>query len=167
MKMTSAQAAKLLRRLKEELATLQSREYDTSTFTVSPGEDIELIRPQYDYTEMKAQMEEVETKIRKLKHILNVFNSTTIVPEFNMTIDEILVYIPQLSKRYSTLSTMKNTLPIQRETPSGMRGIIEYTYANYDVELAKKDFDEVSERLAKAQTALDYVNSTVEMEVDI
>ena len=167
MKMTSAQAAKLLRQLKEELSTLQTREYNTSTFRASQGEDLELIRPQYDYMEMKAQMEEVEAKIRKLKHILNVFNSTTVVPEFNMTIDEILVYIPQLSKRYSTLSTMKNTLPIQREATSGLRSIIEYTYANYDIELAQKDFDELSERLANAQTALDYVNSTVEMEVDI
>ena len=62
---------------------------------------------------------------------------------------------------------MKNALPIQRERSVGLKGIIEYTYANYDVELAQNDYYAISETLAKAQTALDYVNNTVEMEVDI
>jgi hypothetical protein len=167
MKMTSAQAAKLLRQLKDELATLNTREYTCKTFVAAQGEDLEMIRPKYDYTETKTQMAEIEGKIRKLKHILNVFNCTTVIPEFNITIDEMLVFIPQLTKRCSTLSGMKNALPIQRERSVGLKGIIEYTYANYDIELAQNDYDALSETLANAQTALDYVNNTVEMEVDI
>lgn len=91
MKMTSAQAAKLLRQLNDELNALQRRETSTKTFLASLGEDVESVRPVYDYAEMQQEQIELEAKIRKLKHSLNIFNTTTIIPEFEMTIDEMLV----------------------------------------------------------------------------
>ena len=48
MKMTSAQAAKLLRQWNESLKALQRREENTKTFLASLGEDLESVRPEYD-----------------------------------------------------------------------------------------------------------------------
>ena len=45
--------------------------------------------------------------------------------------------------------------------------VIEYTYANYSVEEAKALADAASDELARAQTALDKVNSTETMEIDL
>ena len=45
--------------------------------------------------------------------------------------------------------------------------VIEYTYANYDVEKAKAAADAAAEELARAQTALDKVNNTETMEIDL
>ncbi len=53
----------------------------------------------------------MEAKIRKLKHAINIFNATQTVDGFDMTIDELLVYIPQLTKRKSKLLEMKSRLP--------------------------------------------------------
>ena len=53
MKMTSAQAAKLLRQLNDELQTLQLRESNSSTFIAALQEDIETVRPDYSFAEMR------------------------------------------------------------------------------------------------------------------
>jgi len=50
MKMTSAQAAKLLRQLKEELSALHLRENNSRCFLASLGEDPESVRPDYART---------------------------------------------------------------------------------------------------------------------
>lgn len=169
MKMTSAQAAKLLRQWNESLKALQRREENTKTFLASLGEDLESVRPEYDYAAMQAEQAAVEVNIRKLKHTLNVFNTTTIIPEFEMTIDQMLIYLPQLTNRLEKLSRMKELLPKQRENALYSRNsaIIDYRYANYDIQTVEKDYEVLAETLAKAQTALDYINNTVLLEVDL
>ena len=169
MKMTSAKAAKLLRQLNDELSALRNRENNSSSFLAALGEDPESVRPAYDYSAMQEQQEAIELKIRKLKHTMNVFNATTVIPEFGFTIDEMLVYLPQLNRRCSKLSMMKDALPKARESAGFSRGstVIDYRYANYDIEKVNEDYTVASEELAKAQTALDLINNTVEMDVDI
>lgn len=168
MKMTSAQAAKLLRQLNDELRTLQVREENTKSFLAAIGEDPESVRPEYNYAEMQQQQYEVERKIRRVKHALNLFNTTQTVPGFDMTIDEMLVYLPQLSKQFAKLSSMKDTLPKTRESAYYHNSqLIDYRYANYDPKQAEKDYLVLSDILSRAQTALDLINSTVELEIEL
>jgi hypothetical protein len=42
---------------------------------------------------------------------------------------------------------------------------VEYNYSNYDIEQAEADYEKAADELARAQTALDTVNTTVEFEV--
>ena len=167
MKYTSAEANKLLRSLNEERDTLFNQEDNGKTFVAATIEDIEAVRPEYDYAAAQAKLADVEARIRKVKHAINVFNSTTVIPGFDMTIDEMLVYIPQLSARKYRLGAMANVLPKNRERSQGQSGIIDYRYANYDVHTAGVDAKAASDLLAKAQTALDLVNTTQTMEIDI
>lgn len=169
MLVTSAQAAKLLRQLNDELRTLQLREGNASSFIAAIQEDIESVRPEYNFKEMRDAQAEVEGKIRKVKHAVNVFNTTTIVPDFDITIDEMLVYLPQLNRQCEVLSKMRDAMPKVRVSSgySGGGNIIDYKYANYDIDEVGKCYTELSDTLAKAQTALDLVNSTVEFEIDL
>lgn len=169
MKMTSAQASKLLRQLNDELRTLQVREENSKSFLASLGEDVESVRPSYDYALMQEEQIKVEQKIRKLKHAVNVFNTNTVIPEYGFTIDEMLVYLPQLQKRQNKLFAMKDALPKVRENVGFGRGtnVVDYRYANYDIDLAGKDYKALSAEIARAKLALDTVNSTVELEVDL
>ena len=86
-----------------------------------------------------------------------------------MTIDQMLIYLPQLTNRLEKLSRMKELLPKQRENALYNRNsaIIDYRYANYDIQTVEKDYEVLAETLAKAQTALDYINNTVLLEVDL
>lgn len=170
MKITSAQAAKMLRQLTDELNTIQSKEDMTKSFLAAMGEDVESVRPEYDYASTQEQIIELERKIRKLKHAMNVFNSTQVIPEFGFTIDEMLVYLPQVTKRLSKLSKMKNVMPKARENSYSLirssSPVIDYRYANYDIGKVSEDYTTLYEELSKAQTALDYINSTAEFEFD-
>ena len=169
MQYTSAQAAKILRRLNEEHIALLNMEQQSKDFLASVGEDPESVRPDYDYAATQAKLAELEEKIRRVKHAISVFNTTTLVPEFGMTVDQLLVYIPQLSQRKIKYSEMMSKLPKARETGAAYtRGnIIDYRYANYDISAAEKDYSEAADTLGRAQTALDVVNNTLTMEIDL
>ena len=168
MKYSSAEAAKLLRKLNEEVENLEDQEVKRREFNAALGEDVETVRPAYDYADTQRKLKELQAKIRTVKHALNCFNSTKEVPGFDMTIDQLLVYIPQLSRRKQKLAMMSSCLPKERAKVSGLGSqIIDYRYANYDIEAAKADYQRVSDELAKAQTALDLVNTTMTMEIKI
>ena len=169
MKYTSAEAAKLLRRLNEEHAALLELERQSASFVAAVSEDVESVRPAYDLIAVQGKLAELEGKIRRVKHALNIFNSTHTVPGFGMTVDQLLVYIPQLSQRKTKLRDMAATLPKTRVKGrlAANSSVIEYTYANYDVEKAKAAADAAADELARAQTALDKVNNTETMEIDL
>ncbi len=166
MKMTSAMAAKELKKLNEQHEALLAKERRSMEFTAAIQEDPETVRPAYDYAAVQQELAELEGRIRALKHGISRFNLTQTVPGFDMTIDQMLVYIPQLTARKRRLEQMRERLPKERVAGgcSGS-GIIEYTYANYDVEAASRDCDAAGDELARAQNALDLVNSTVEFEL--
>lgn len=168
MKYTSAQANKLFRKISEEYASLLQNEKDSSLFLASIGEDVESVRPAYDYAATQARLEELERQTRVLKHAINEFNVSTKVEGFDMTIDEMLVYIPQLTRKKQKLQGMKNRLAKARVPQRySTSNLIDYEYVNYDLEAVRRDFDEVSDELTKAQLALDAVNNSVEFELDI
>ena len=175
---TCAEAAKILRKLNEDLKVLRAKEEKGYRFTAAVDEDLESARPVYDYLQtqeeqvydyLQTQEEQrrIEAKIRKVKHAINCFNINTMIPEFDMTIDEMLVYIPQLSERKRKLTEMASFLPKERVS-NGYQAtkIIEYTYTNYDLEKAADDLTRVSDELARAQTALDVINNSGQLEIN-
>lgn len=164
---TSAEAAKLLRKLNEELENILRYENQSSTFNAALGENPEDVRPEYDYEATQKEITELESKIRIVKHAINEFNLSHVVPEFSMTIDQLLIYIPQLTKRKSKLYSMQARLPKAREDNYRGSNIIDYCIANYDIKKAHEDYVKVSDELANAQTALDVINNSEKFEIDI
>ena len=168
-RMTSAQAAKELKRLNELHTALLEKEQKASVFTAAIQEDIEQARPDYCYGNIQTDLRIIEEKIIRLKHCINQFNLTYMLDGFDTTIDQMLVYIPQLTSRKKKLEKMASRLSKERINNSFARSsnFIEYTYCNYEVGDAKNDLEETSKELAAAQMALDLANTTVEFEVDI
>lgn len=167
MQYTSAQAGKLLKKLNDERASIILREDNSKEFIAASGEDLDSIRPDYNFDETQRELREVEAKIRKLKHALNVFNSTTIIPEFGITIDEMLVYIPQLTSRKAKLAIMKDRLPKVREQMRTGLSTPDYRYLNYEVKEATVEYNKISDILSRAQNALDAINMSKTLEIDL
>jgi len=113
------------------------------------------------------QLLELERKIRTIKHEINLFNLNQSVPGFDMTVDQMLVYIPQLTARKNKLERMRSRLPRERVQDSYSRNssLVEYEYSNYDIQQTEADYNKVADELARAQNALDQVNATVTFEV--
>ena len=166
---TSAEASKLLKKIMDEKNIALNNERQSSTFNASLAEDIESVRPDYNYEETKKSLESCDEKIRILKHAINCFNTTTLVGDTGMTIDHVLVYIPQLTEMKNRLFDMQSRLPKQRVSVGGIGNntVIDYLYTNYSVEQAQDDYTKVSDELRNIQTALDVVNTTVKMEFEL
>lgn len=165
---TSAMAAKHLKKLNDQREALLNMEKKSKVFTAAIQEDIEKVCPAYDYAATQKEIAVLDAKIRKLKHTLNCFNSTYIVPEVDMTIDQILIYIPQLTAQKRKLDSFRSKLPKERKESFGRNNaIIEYEYANYDIAQAEADYIVVADELAKVQNALDMVNATVLFEAEL
>ena len=167
MQVTSAQANKLLKKLQQDSEELLLHERQSSDFIAATTEDLESARPPYNYRETQEKLAELDRQIRAVKHAISLFNLTHEVEGFGMTVDQLLVYIPQLTNRKNKLYSLANTLDKTRLTNSPRINLIEYRYANYDVEQAKADYDQACEELARAQLALDRLNTTELLEIDL
>ena len=166
--MTSAEAAKELRKLNDLHDAVMRRENKSSVFTAAIQETVDDARPEYDFQATQEELEMLEEKIRIIKHAINHFNLTLEVPGFGMTIDQMLVYIPQLTERKRKLGVMRGRLPKERiDAYNRSSNIVEYEYSNYDIQEAEDAYTHAADELAKAQNALDVINSTVTFEVDI
>ena len=89
----------MLRKLNDNYQALIDKEELSREFDAAVGEDVESVRPAYDYSAVQAQLDTIQAQVRRIKHAINVFNTTHIVPGFDMTVDEMLVHIPQLTKK--------------------------------------------------------------------
>ena len=167
MELTSKEAGKLLNKLNEKILSALKKEERSSSFLASVEEDPETCRPDYDYEATREELRVLEEQVRKLRHALNVFNTTHVVPGFEMTIDQMLIYIPQLTKQKEKLDQMKSVLPRARveSTYGASQNFIDYRYVNYDLKTVEEDFEKVSNELSRAQTALDLINSTESFEI--
>lgn len=168
MTCTSAEAAKLLRKLNDEYDALLFKEERSREFHAAMGEDVESVRPEYDYEKTQKELDGLEYKIRSLRHAIHRFNITHQVPGFDMTIDEMLIYIPQLTRRKNKLAVMKSKLPKERveERLGRQSNIIDYVHVNYDLKAVEEDYNRAADELAKAQIALDIVNNTEKFEIE-
>ena len=173
MKYTSAEAGKLVKKLEDKVQDILSREEKAALFRVASGEDAESLRPEYDFNKTQDEIERLRGQIRTVKHAINVFNTTHTLPGFNdLTIDQALVYIPQLSNRKETLRKMAAHLPKERVEDSNYRfgsrtSFVDYEVTNYDAIDARAAYDRTADTLAKLQLALDTVNTTETMDIEV
>ena len=166
MKRTPMELMKELKSNENEIKMLLEIEQEMSTFTSAISE-ADVVRPEYDYAATSDKIEQLQKRTRDIKHALNKFNTTTVVPDFGCTVDELLILIPQLTERKKTLREM--ALRKQYSKPEmryGSGANPDYVIANYDINQAKKDYDIVSEKLSSAQLALDKLNSEAEIDID-
>ena len=165
--MTSAEANKKLKQLQEKKRQLVEAERKNAWFVAATTEDEERVRENYnyDYYYDVPEIDRVDAEIRELKHQINKFNVSCMIPELGMTIDQVLVYLPQLKEKQHRLAKLADHLPKQRVNDRyGSRStLIEYEYANYDVADARADYEKVSKLVADVQIALDRVNNSVEI----
>ena len=167
---TSAYANKMLRSLEEDKAYWVNKEATSSTYVASVNE--EPVVPEYDYAQVAATIEEIDEKIAIIKHALNVTNAAAKVQvgDAEMSVDTILIRMAQLNKRKAVLDQMRKQLPKKRmenQSYISRNSVPEYKYINYDLELIKQEYENVSAKIMEMQMVLDKYNQTVEFEVEI
>lgn len=168
MKLTISEASRQIRILNSKKTGIEVKEGNARSFIAATTEDIEAVRPAYDYEQTQAEIATIDEKVRKIKHALALFNTTTLVPGFeDMTVDQLLIYIPQMNKQLEKLDSLRNQPARQRKINAHSGSIIDYEYANFDTDKVAADYEVLAERIAKAQSAIDIINNTETIDVDI
>ncbi len=170
VKMTSAYANKLLKQLSEDKDYWTNKERTSCTYTAAVGETP--VIPDYDYAEVAATITELDRKMCNIKHAINLANATNYVTvgDKELTIDMILVKMAQLNNRKNILDFMRKQEPQARkeQLAYGSRNSApEYQYINYDLNLIKKEYEDISTEIMNLQLALDKYNQTVEFDVEL
>lgn len=158
---TSASANKYLKDLAAEKDLLLSNETRDSTYVLAADEKDEA--PEYSYDDTRAKVDEIDRETLDVRHALHKFNMDTVLPESNITIDEALVLLAQMSAEAHRLNTMRNKKGKERTDSRSFgrfNNVIEYEYANYDIAKADADYRELSNRIFKLQLELDLANQT-------
>lgn len=163
MKMTSSEACKLLKRLEDNKMKILSDEQKYKVYHAATTENEKELAPDYVFAEVQQAIEIIDRQIMDLKHKLNVFNSTTLVGDTGLTIDQVLIRLPQLQLQKNKLHGMRKLPTKERYQITG--NIIDYIYTSYDPDEAQEEYVKVDDEIPYLQLALDKVNNSETFEV--
>lgn len=154
--MCNSEAMKVIKELEEKKKKIIYNENARSKVLYKEGE--EKVLNNYDYAQTRKQVEEIDGRIRKIKHALAVSNSKTVLPEFSITIGEALVYVAQLNAEYAQLETLSSFNKLSRRITTN--GVLEYTECLYDPDAIILDMEELHSKICKLQVSIDRANLT-------
>lgn len=166
MQMTSATANKYLKQLNSDLNYVYQQETRDNTFIKISGEDP--IVPDYSLNGTRERVKGIMDQIVAVKHAINVFNTTTIVGDTGLTVDQVLVKMSILNKEKERLENMRSMPKSRvRQTIRCTSSLPEYDMANYEPKAAEAIYDSLVKQVTDLQLALDATNSKVTFDVDI
>ena len=168
-KMTSAYANKVLKKLNDDKNYYLNMEEEGQVYVAAIDE--EPVIPDYDYVEVSAKIAEIDEKIVKIKHAINVVNATNkiAIGDSELTVDTILVRMAQLNKRKLVLDKMRKRQEKTRENYgylNARKATPEYQYINYDLKLVSSEYERIDSEIAAMQIALDKFTQTFEFDVE-
>lgn len=118
----------------------------------------------YSFNKTREKVSGFDDEIRKLKHLLNISNATTIVADFSMTLGECLVYLAQLNRELAIVSGMVKKEPVATRSTYG--GKVEYIVLNYDKVECQIKLVWLQNTIAKLQIAIDRTNLINMIEIE-
>lgn len=170
MTITLDTAFKMVKQLNEKIAELRKIRYQKQFF-ISEESKVEDERPVFDLIENANEIMTTTKKLIALKHAINKFNSSfyITIDDEHITIDSALVYLSVLSDEKVQLTDLRFAEEKVRANSRVASGtaIVEYKYRNFSADDAKKLYDEIDKKIIQIQSALNLVNVTQEIEVDI
>lgn len=170
MKITSACANKMIKKLSEDKEFWRNKEREGYLYVAALDE--EPVIPDYDYEKVAEEIAEIDDKIVKLKHAINLANATTEIEVAGekITVDSVLVKMAQLNRRKEVLDLLRKQQPKSRINSgyyATKKTAPEYQYINYDLDVVKAEYERIAALIVEYQIALDKYNQTVEFDVDI
>ena len=142
-----------------ERRELLKEEKKSCSYKVMEGEDPSAKKPEYDYEETRNQLMEFDDSVRLAKHTINSFSVSRYVPEYNMTLDELEMYLEDLDRRFNTLKELGDAHPIKRTI---VNRSVRHTIANYDLKQARKDSERLDDERRKVRKIISEIKESEE-----
>lgn len=164
MRVNSDTANKLVRQLNAARNRLLLQEQAVKTYSYLQDETPYV--PAYSFAETQEKLNRMNEAILKLKHAINVFNTTTVLTGTETTIDMALVQLPMLTTQVSRLENMCN-IPEKTRAINLYAKAAEYTCSNFNVDEAKTAYKEANDKLMALQDGLNTANLAIYFDVDV
>ncbi len=148
------EAMKEIKALEEEKHILLENEERRNKISYKEGE--EKVETGYSYADTRKRVDELDTKIRKIRSALALANCTVRLEGFDATIGEGLVMLAQWNAEYCRLSDMASERQVCRRITAN--GVLEYTECLFDVEAVAAAANELKRRIGSLQVAIDRAN---------
>ena len=155
MKKSASELMKELKIIKKEIEELYYDDFTNGEYTVSMDSDYE---SSYDYAANREREQELREEERKIKSILNKFNSEQTVRGYSFTISEGLVILAQLKSQIDHLQKMASKKEFSQSYSST-------TMLGYKVKELNKTIKELTRQQNALQIAIDHTNLTSSLEV--
>ena len=140
--------------LKTERERLIRKDEKLRVFTAGVSEDVEKLRPDYDYDSFQKELDRLDETIRNLTAKAVTILATERVKEYHdMTILEMLLLLRDLKAKDQRLYAMDAHL--EKERHSTELGI-EYEHVNYDLSMVEEDLKKTREEIEKVRTFSDF-----------
>ena len=136
-------------------------EKEACTYRVMEGEEPSAKKTKYDYKETLEELNEYDSSIRLAKHSINSFSVSRFIPEYNMTLDELEMYLEDLDRRFNTLKELGDAHPIKRTI---VNRSVRHTIANYDLKQARKDSERLDDERRKVRSIISEIKKSEEFE---
>ena len=136
-------------------------EKEACTYRVMEGEEPSAKKTKYDYKETLEELNEYGSSIRLAKHSINSFSVSRFIPEYNMTLDELEMYLEDLDRRFNTLKELGDAHPIKRTI---VNRSVRHTIANYDLKQARKGSERLDDERRKVRNIISEIKKSEEFE---
>ena len=153
--MTINEMGKIIGDLKTERERLIEKDKKLRVFRASEFEDLEKLRPDYDYDSVHKGLDHLDETIRNLTAKAVTILATERVKEYHdMTVLDLLLYLNDLKEKEERLYEMTTHLEKERHFSSSF--LLEYEYINYDISKVEEDLRKTREELEKVRTFFDF-----------
>lgn len=140
--------------LKTERERLVEMDEKLRVFRASEYEDLEKLRPDYDYAGIQNKLDRLDEAIRSLTAKSVAILSTERVKEYHdLTVLEMLLLLRDLETKEERLYEMTTHLEKERHASSL---ILEYEYMNYDISKVEEDLKKTREEIEKVRIYADF-----------
>ncbi|MBO5320430.1 MAG: hypothetical protein J6B01_11590 [Ruminococcus sp.] len=163
MKMNSDYANKTISNLQSEISSILQAEENGKTYSYGVSE--KPVVPDYSFSDTQAKLSELRRKVAVLRHAINVFNITTKIRDFDITVDEALGRMSMLYNDKKRLYAMLQIPEQNRVREYGSREA-DIVNRNFNIEEVQAEYDRVSDELLRIQQAINVANLTIDFEVD-
>lgn len=155
---------KEIKTLEQDKKDLIDFERTNHYYTYLKGE--EPIINGYNYFKSREDISKIDSRIRYLKGLLAYSNATTILNGFDMTIGEALIYLAQLNNEKDLIKALADNKQLTRTSVGSYANPqVQYTELEYDANIAKEDYKNITDKIYKLQLAIDRTNLTNQIEV--
>lgn len=162
MKMNSDYANKTIKNLQAEIDSILQAENTNKTYSYGVTEQPMI--PEYSFSATQARLSALRDRMAALRHAINLFNVTTKVPEYDLTVDEALGRMSMLNNEKKRLYALLQIPEKTRERVYGSREA-DFVCRNFDLAEVQAAYDSVSQELMQLQQAINIANLTISFDV--